>query len=156
MNVLFVCKGNICTSPIAEAFLKKKYEENSICGIVDSAGFEPVTINEPPHDKAIEAAKKHKLELTSKSRLFMKKDFDRFEKIYAMDTLSYTEVKYLARNKSDELKIDYFMNVMHPGTNKFIPDLINAGNVNIDTVVNTIDKITNLITKQASMIKSDA
>ena len=145
MNVLFVCTGNVCSSPIAEALLKKKYKENNIIGIVESAGFEPSTINEPPGSRAIEAVKKYKLDLLGNSRLFVKKDFDRFDKIYVMDTLNFTEVKYLARNKDDEKKTDYLMNVLHPGTNQFVPDPINTGTVNIDSVVNILDKITDLI-----------
>ncbi len=63
MNVLFICNGNICRSPIAEALLKKKFEENNIEGLVESAGFSPTTINDPPDPRAIEAAKKYNLEL---------------------------------------------------------------------------------------------
>ena len=56
MNVLFVCKGNICRSPLAAAFLRKKYSEKNIDGIAQSAGFSPETINDPPDYRAVVAA----------------------------------------------------------------------------------------------------
>lgn len=142
MNILFVCTGNICRSPIAAAFLKKKYEEKNIEGIVESAGFETATINESPDSRAVEAAKKHDLELKGCSRLFVKNDFDKFDKILVMDTLNYRDVKYLARNKSDEAKIDYAMNILHPGRNQTVPDPIHSGTVNMDSVIDIMDKIT--------------
>lgn len=147
MNILFVCTGNISRSPLAEALLKKKFEENNINGLVESAGFEPATINEPPNAIIIEAAKKHNLDLMGKSRLFVKKDFDRFDKIYVMDTLNYREVNYLARNKDDKAKVDYLMNVLHQGTNQTVPDPIQDGTVDMDSVIDILDRITEKITK---------
>ena len=145
MNVLFICNGNICRSPIAEALLKKKFEENNIEGLVESAGFSPTTINDPPDPRAIEAAKNYNLELKGFSRIFEKRDFDRFDHIYCMDTRNISDVKYLARNKEDKAKIDYIMNVIEPGSNKILPDPIHSGIFSIDDVIKIIDKITDVI-----------
>lgn len=145
MNILFVCTGNICRSPIAEALMKKKFEEYGIDGIVDSAGFSPNTINETPDIRAISAAKKKGLELNGISRLFVKKDFDIFDHIYAMDTKNYQEVRELARNKSDKAKVDYLMNVIEPGKNLFVPDPIHSGTVDFDEVITLLDIITTKI-----------
>lgn len=145
MNVLFVSTKDLSRSPIAEALLKKKFEKNNISGLIESAGFEPVTINEPPNPIAIEAAIKHKLELKGKSRIFVKKDFDRFDKIYVMDTLNYRDVKYLAKNKDEKSKVDYLMNVLFPGTNQVVPDPINSGTIDMDAIIGILDRITDKI-----------
>lgn len=145
MNILFVCTGNICRSPIAEALLKRKYQENNIEGLVDSAGFSPTTINDQPDPRAIEAAGKKGLELSGTSRLFMKKDFDKFDLIYVMDAKNYQEVRELARNKDDKAKVDYLMNVIEPGKNHIVPDPIHSGTVGFDDIINIIDKITSKI-----------
>lgn len=39
-NILFVCTGNTCRSPLAAGFLKKLQERNSLCQMeIDSAGL---------------------------------------------------------------------------------------------------------------------
>ncbi len=146
MNILFVCTGNICRSPIAEALLKKKFSENSVIGTVDSAGFSPTTINDPPDPRAIDAAKKKDITLKGTSRIFEKRDFDKFDHIYVMDAKNYQEVKELARNKEDKAKVDYLMNVIEPSSNKIVPDPIHSGTVSFDDVITILDKITDKIT----------
>jgi low molecular weight protein-tyrosine phosphatase len=148
MNILFVCTGNICRSPIAEAFLKKKFSENNIEGIVESAGFSPTTINEPPDDRAILAAKKYNLELKGRSRLFEKRDFKNFDYIFCMDTLNYDEVIDLAKTKSNTEKVDYLMNIIEPGSNKIVPDPIHSGTVDIKDIIGLLDKITDKLVEK--------
>lgn len=145
MNVIFICNGNICRSPIAAALLRKKFSENNIDGEVSSAGFESFNINEPPDPVAIKIAKKYKLKLDHRARIFVKKDFEIFDKIYVMDTRNYRDVKELARNKNELAKIDYLMNVVEPGSNKTIPDPSMFGHVEIETIYNLLDKATDKI-----------
>lgn len=145
MNVLFVCSGNICRSPIAEALLKKKFKESNIKGMVDSAGFEPTTINDPPDSRAITEAKKYGLELNGKSRLFSKRDFKKFDIIYVMGTRNYRDVLYLAKNNEYKSKVDYLMNVMNPGKNEVVLDPIHSGTISIKSTIELLDKITDII-----------
>lgn len=145
MNVLFICNGNICRSPIAAALLRKKFSENNINGEVSSAGFESFNINEPPDPIAIKIAKKYNLDLDHKARIFIKKDFDIFDLIYVMDTRNYRDVKELARNDKHLAKIDYLMNVLEPGKNKTIPDPSMSGHIEIDTIYQLLDRATDKI-----------
>lgn len=149
MNVLFVCHGNICRSPIAEAMLKKKYADFKINSKVSSAGFESYNINEPPHPYAVEYAKKFNLSLDHKARIFLKRDFDEFDKIYVMDTRNFIDVKDLARNKQEESKIDYLMNVIHPGRNETIPDPFTSGVTDTAKVFNLLNLATDKIVELA-------
>lgn len=151
MNILFVCLGNVCRSPMAEGLLKKKFEENEIEGFVDSAGFESFTINEPPDKRAVKVAKKFGVEVSGKSRLFVKSDFDKFDHIYVMDTLNYRDTKYLAKNNSESEKIDYLLNVLYPGKNKTVPDPYLQGEHECLAVFELLDKAT---TKIVENIKS--
>ena len=132
------------------AFLRKKYSEKNIDGIAQSAGFSPETINDPPDYRAVVAAEKYDIDLSGSSRIFVKKDFDKFDKIYVMDTLNFREVKYLARTKADDAKIDYAMNILYPGTNQTVPDPIYSGIVNMDTVMDILDRITDKITEDSN------
>lgn len=148
MNILFVCRGNLCRSPMAEALLKKKYADHRLNGEIDSAGFESFHINEPPHDKAIEVGKKFGLELDGKARLFSKKDFVRFDKIYVMDELSYCDVLELAHTKADKSKVDYLMNVIYPGKNQIVPDPIYSGIEDCESVYSILEEVTDKIIDQ--------
>ena len=145
MNVLFVCLGNVCRSPMAEGLLRKKFEENNIEGFVDSAGFESFTINEAPDKRAVKVAKKFGVEVSGKARLFLKSDFDKFDKIYVMDTLNYRDVKDLARSKSDFEKVDYLLNVLHPGKNETVPDPFLQGEHECRIIYDLLDKATTKI-----------
>ena len=145
MNVLFVCLGNVCRSPMAEGLLKKKFEENDIEGFVDSAGFESFTINEAPDKRAVKVAKKSGVEVSGKARLFLKADFDKFDKIYVMDTLNYRDVKDLVRSKSDVEKVDYLLNVLYPGKNNTVPDPFLQGDYECRIVFELLDRATTKI-----------
>ncbi len=149
MNVLFVCLGNICRSPIAEALLKKKYAKEGIDAEVCSAGFEPYHINKPPDEKAISTGKYYGLEIGGMARLFVKDDFDRFDKIYVMDSQNYHDVIELIRTKNDVDKVDLIMNTVEPGKNKTLPDPFHSGIDNCHTVYKLLDKATDEIVKLA-------
>ena len=97
MNILFVCLGNICRSPLAEGILKSKIKDQNI--IIESAGFESYHINEPPDPRAIKVANDHGLSISeNRCRLFIADDFDKFDVIYVMD-----EGKITASGRHDEL-----------------------------------------------------
>lgn len=149
MNVLFVCMGNICRSPLAEALLKRKYAENNISGDVSSAGFESFFINEPPDSRALDLAEKHGLILSGRARMFLRSDFDRFDKIFVMDTQNYRDVLDLARNDKDKKKIDYMLNVIKPGRNWTMPDPMRSGLDDMETVFQLMDKVTDKIVDMA-------
>jgi len=150
MNVLFVCLGNICRSPMAEGILKKIYKNNSLDGIIESAGFESFHINESPDPRAVQVAAKHGIDISKKqARLFRKKDFDQFDYIYVMDTQNMNDVRDLARNEMDLNKVDYLMNVLEPGSNKVIPDPFLSGIEDCEKVFSLMEKACQKIAENA-------
>jgi len=113
----------MCLSPLAEGILKKIYSSNDIEFLVDSAGFEAYHINEPPDPRAIKMGLEHGIDISDKRvRMFSSGDFDKFDKIYVMDTHAFRSARYFARNAEDKKKIDYLMNLLKPGKNESIPD----------------------------------
>lgn len=151
MNVLFVCMGNICRSPLAEALLKKKYAEHNVPGDVSSAGFESFFINEPPDVRAREIARQYGLNLPGRARIFLKSDFDRYDKIYVMDTQNYRDVLDLVRNEKDKKKIEYMLDVLEPGKNRTMPDPIKSGIYDMEYVYQLLDRATDKIVEQAKV-----
>ena len=55
-------------------------------------------------------------------RIFVKEDFDRFDKIYAMAADVIEEMKLIAKNKYNEAQVDLLLNEAYPGENRDIPD----------------------------------
>lgn len=149
MNILFVCAGNIGRSPLAKALLQKKYKENGINAEVDSAGFETLYINEGPNKRILEFGKEVGLVFKDEVRIFQKEDFEKFDKIYVMDTKAYRDVKELAKGKEQKQQIDYLMNLVEPGKNKTVPDPITSWQIDIKTVYEYLDKATDVIVDNA-------
>jgi len=123
VKILFVCTGNICRSPIAEGILKQKFQLMNYSGTVDSAGFENFHTGDAPDERAVLTLRKRGIDITSHvARLFSVKDFDRFDRIYVMDSNHYSNVAQLARDDKDMEKVDYIMNVIYPGSNQYVKD----------------------------------
>jgi protein-tyrosine phosphatase len=123
MKVLMVCLGNICRSPLAEGILKHKAEQAGLHWQVDSAGTNGYHIGEAPHRFSQKVAKLNGIDICDqRARQFVKKDFDRYDKIYAMADDVVDEIRSIARNKYNPSKIDLFMNELHPGKNFSVPD----------------------------------
>ena len=103
-KILMICLGNICRSPLAEGILKSKVNHLDI--EVDSAGTAAYHLGEHPDIRSIEIAKKYGIDLSNqRARQFSINDFDKFDKIYAMDTSNYANIIALARDESDSITI---------------------------------------------------
>ena len=123
MNILFVCNGNKCRSPLAAGILRQKLVHKKMSAIVDSAGFEAFYINELPDKRAIEKGLEHGIDISDNHvRLFSSNDYDDFDKIYVMDLVAYRNAIFFARNDSDKIKLEYLMNVIKPDRNESVPD----------------------------------
>lgn len=92
-KILFVCTGNICRSPTAEALLRDKInQDNDVEGsdkggyVVESAGTHGYHIGNPPDERAIRLAAQHGVSMEGmKAQKFVFQDFYEFDYIFAMD-----------------------------------------------------------------------
>ena len=88
VSVLFVCMGNICRSPTAEAVFRARAEEAGLAQriLIDSAGTHDYHIGNPPDARTQQAAKLRGYDLSRlRGRQVSKADFARFDYILAMD-----------------------------------------------------------------------
>lgn len=84
--VLFVCLGNICRSPLAEAAFRKAAEDAGLEVEADSAGTAAYHIGEPPDPRSIATAASKGVDIRQyRGRQLSREDFARFTHIFAMD-----------------------------------------------------------------------
>jgi protein-tyrosine phosphatase len=106
---------------MAEGILRKKIEERSLDISVDSAGTADYHVGECPDIRAIEAARAFNIDISElRGRQFTRNDFDRFDRIYAMDHSNYKNIIRLARNDDDKAKVSFFL--IENGKGMDVPD----------------------------------
>ena len=87
-KILFVCMGNICRSPTAEAIFTKKLAERDILHKVniDSAGTHNFHPNAPPDERSQKHAFKRGYDLSNlRARPVVERDFEEFDLLLTMD-----------------------------------------------------------------------
>jgi protein-tyrosine phosphatase len=139
MNVLMVCLGNICRSPLAHGILEEKIKLAKLPWTVDSAGTSGWHNGERPDSRSIEVARQNNINISNQSsRKFIVNDFDDFDLILAMDSANYRDILNLARNEDDKLKVKLILNFSFPGENRAVPDPYYEGG--FDGVYNMLER----------------
>ncbi|MGB3608381.1 MAG: low molecular weight protein-tyrosine-phosphatase [Psychroserpens sp.] len=120
-NILMVCLGNICRSPLAHGLLESKLPQDSF--YIDSAGTGNFHIGDPPDHRSIAVAKSNGIDISNQqARQFKVSDFDAFDFIYVMDQSNYDNVIALARHDSDKEKVSRILKVVDNVGTKNVPD----------------------------------
>jgi protein-tyrosine phosphatase len=123
MKILMVCLGNICRSPLAEGILRHKAEQAGLNWTIDSAGTSRYNVGCAPHHLSQKVAGLNGVSLEGQcARQFTAEDMETFDRIYVMDADNYAEVKRISGQKFDAAKVDFLLNVTHPGRNRAVPD----------------------------------
>ena len=95
--VLFVCLGNICRSPLAEAAFRHAAELADLDVIIDSAGTGNWHVGEPPDRRARAEALRHGIDISSyRARQVGVDDFQRFTHILALDHQNLADLEAIA------------------------------------------------------------
>lgn len=95
-SVLFVCLGNICRSPLAEAAFRLEAERAGLDARVDSAGTGDWHVGEPPDPRAVAVARANGLDISGyRGRQVAAADFGRFDHIVALDHANLARLRAL-------------------------------------------------------------
>jgi protein-tyrosine phosphatase len=123
MKILMVCLGNICRSPMAEGILSHKANTHQLSITVDSAGTGNYHVGEAPDERAIATANKFGVDISAQqARQFTAADFDRFDRIFVMDTSNRRNVLQLAETDEHRAKVSLMMDVLYPNQDMEVPD----------------------------------
>jgi protein-tyrosine phosphatase len=86
-SVLFVCLGNICRSPLAEAAFRNEVERLGIDVAIDSAGTGDWHVGHPPDRRAVAVAQRNGVDISHfRAREVTQQDFYQFDYIVALDS----------------------------------------------------------------------
>ncbi len=106
-SIIFVCLGNICRSPIAEAIAQKYVKENDLHIEVASAGTGSWHIGEPPCENSIKVCIQNGLDIAhQRAQQIKKEDLDKYDVIVGLDDSNIANLKKLGAK--DVLKLGDF------------------------------------------------
>jgi protein-tyrosine phosphatase len=101
-GVLFVCLGNICRSPLAEAAFRREAERIGLDVDIGSAGTGDWHIDKAPDPRAQAVARRNGIDIsTYRARQVIREDFRRFTHIVALDPSNLSSIRALRPSDAD-------------------------------------------------------
>lgn len=93
-SVLFVCLGNICRSPLAEAAFRREAKRRGLQVEIDSAGTGTWNLGKAPDPRAQAVAEREELDISSRrARQVRVEDFALFTHIVALDAQNLADLE---------------------------------------------------------------
>ncbi|MBK6686315.1 MAG: low molecular weight phosphotyrosine protein phosphatase [Deltaproteobacteria bacterium] len=141
-RLLFVCLGNICRSPTAEAVFAEllrragRMDEFQL----DSAGTGDWHAGEPPDLRTQAAARALGYPMRHRARQVSRQDFERFDLVLAMDRQNHRDLLALA-DPVHHPKIQLFRSLDDPGSPADVPDPYYGGEEGFVEVVRIVERV---------------
>lgn len=115
VRVLFVCLGNICRSPTAEAVFRRDVERAGLARAfeIDSAGTTALHAGELAHHDTRACAARRGVAITHRARRFVREDLARFDHVLAMDHENLRAILLHAVDDAARAKVKMFRALEH-------------------------------------------
>ncbi len=137
--VLFVCLGNICRSPLAEAALRLRAAAAGLELTVDSAGTGGWHRGEPPDVRAQQTAGRHGIDISGyRARQVHRDDFTRFTHIFGLDSANLADLRKLAP-PSATARLDLLLNLVPALQGQSVADPYYADSEAFETTWEQVD-----------------
>ncbi|MBP1531586.1 MAG: low molecular weight phosphotyrosine protein phosphatase [Bacteroidaceae bacterium] len=140
-RILFICLGNICRSPMAEAVMKRMVDEAGLTAEfeIDSAGLISYHEGEEADPRMQTHARRHGYRLTHRSRPIRESDFHHFDLIIGMDDSNIDRLRRLSPDAETAQKIhqisEYFINMQAD----HVPDPYYGGSEGFEHVIELLE-----------------
>lgn len=140
-RVLFVCLGNICRSPAAEAVFAHLAEQAGVSDrfVLDSAGTGAWHTGERADVRMRAAASRRGIPMTSRARQVTREDFETFDHVFAMDASNYAALRRLAPTEHVH-KLRLFRDLDPEGRGEDVPDPYYGDTSDFDEVLDIVTR----------------
>ena len=139
-SVLFVCMGNICRSPAAEAVLLRILSDRDLDIRVESAGTEGYHVGDRPDPRMREASQARGFPMVSRARQVNREDLEvgNFDLVVAMDHNNLDRLRTIASEAlADHVKL--FSDFLDDSWPAEVPDPYYGGNDGFELVLNMLE-----------------
>lgn len=141
ISVVFVCMGNICRSPTAEAVFRHYVESAGLDGyiLIDSAGTHDYHIGDAPDARAQRAAQQRGYDMSGlRGRQVEEGDFSRFDYVLAMDKANLAILRSLAPPASNA-QVRLFLGYARHHADREVPDPYYGGEDGFERVLDMVE-----------------
>lgn len=139
--VIFICMGNICRSPTAEAVFRQYVENAGLGGsiLIDSAGTHDYHIGDAPDLRTQRAAQQRGYDMSGlRGRQVEQGDFHRFDYVLAMDRANLAILQRLAPPDSDT-QPRLFLEYARHHVEREVPDPYYGGAEGFERVLDMVE-----------------
>lgn len=149
IGVIFICMGNICRSPTAEAVFRHYVEQEGLSEAIhiDSAGTHDYHIGDAPDGRTQRVASQRGYDMSAlRGRQVGAVDFARFDYVLAMDEVNLAILKRL-RPQDAESHLGLFLEFAEKHEEREVPDPYYGGAQGFEHVLDLVEDAANGLLK---------